>query len=165
MIVELPMNFQLTWLFIFMYVHWTSTLHCILFTKDMSYNSDVTFDNSWHNLTWHCWHWLACWGGRSRCCYCWVIDVLLDVLSRLLHVAWWCRVFNDLWSLKVVACMWSLFLFLISFFVHLVVSESSSMFSPSSFTSSSHHNLTVYLCLQFTHLGLTNPKKYTNLSS
>lgn len=94
----------------------------------------------------------------SHCC-CWVIYFSLDVLSLLFWIAWWCRAFNDLWSLEVLACICSLSLFLINFFVHPDVSESFSMFAPSLSSSLSLHDLTVYLLLQFTHDEMTsNPK-------
>lgn len=68
-------------------------------------------------------------------------------------------------SRTLTACMHSLFLYLISFFICLDVSEPSSMSGPSFPSSSSHHDLTTYLFLQFTHDGMpSNPKTpYTKM--
>lgn len=35
-------------------------------TIHMAHNSDLAFDNSWHDLTWHYGYGLACWGGNFR---------------------------------------------------------------------------------------------------
>ena len=99
MTVQLPMTFQLTWLFIFMCVHWTSTLHYYWFTIYMAHNSDVAFDNSWHDLTWHSWHGLACWGGNVK---------PLLVLSDRCVLG--CAFSSPLHSLVVWGLQWSLVL-------------------------------------------------------
>lgn len=65
--------------------------------------------------------------------WCWVIDVFLDVLSLLLCIAWWCGVFNDLWSWAIVSCMFSLCFFLISSFASTAASDSLGML-PSYFS-------------------------------
>lgn len=133
MTIQRPMNFQLTWLFIFMCVHWTSTLHYIRFIIDMAHNSDVSFDNSWHDLTWNCWHGLACWSGNVKLLLLLSDTCVLGCDFASPPHSLVCGVFNDILSWEVVACMCSLCLFLISSFAHLAATESLRML-PSYFS-------------------------------
>jgi len=97
-----------------------------------------------------------------RDCY-WVIDVFLDVHSLFLRIAWWCGVFNDLRSWKMVAKLCSFCLPLVVSFVHSTTSESLGMLPIAFPYSSSRHVWTVYLFLWFTHDGTTSIRKLPNI--
>ena len=88
------------------------------------------------------------------------MDVFLDVLCLHLRMTWCCGVFNGLglvrWLHACVHFTWA-------YFIHPTASKSSSMFALSLSRSLSHHDLSVYTFLQFTHDGMTLNLKYPSL--
>lgn len=132
MIVQLPMTFQLTWIFIFMCFHWTSSLQYILFTIYMAHNSEMAYDNSRYDLTWHCWHGLAWWCSNAKLLLLLSDGCVLGYAYLLLHISWWWRVFNYLQPWKVVANLCSFFLLFVDPFIHLDTNESLGIL-PSTF--------------------------------
>lgn len=86
----------------------------------------TTHDTTWHDTANMGWLDDVAMSSRYRC---WVIDVFLDMLSLLLCIARCCSVFNDLWSWKVVAHLFSFCFLLVGPLVRSTTSESLGMLS------------------------------------
>lgn len=161
-------SWTISWPFNFLWIfNWhgssTSSVHPLEFqftlqsvTTNMAHNGDVAFTT--HDTTWHDtadMDWVVVVEMSSYCFY-WFMDVILDVLFLHLHMAWCCRIFN---GLGIVRWLHACFPFAWASFIHPIASKSSSMFAPSSSHSSSYHDLSTYLFLQFTQDGMKlNPK-------